>query len=150
IGLYLSAADFNGDGKLDLLASDDTYWSDYATLLLGQGNGSFDWSDDFLQASGPTTVGDFNADGHPDLASASNYGELNGEVAIFLNDGDWSVPPPPPPPTPSLSINDITVTEGNAGVVAATFTVRLSVASTEPVMVNFATADGTAAGSDYQ
>src|SRR5262249_57013179 len=72
IGLYLSAADFNGDRHLDLLATDDTYWSEYASLLLGRGNGAFD-RPDFLQVSGPTTVGDFNADGRPDLAAAATY-----------------------------------------------------------------------------
>jgi hypothetical protein len=53
--------------------------------------------------------------------------------------------------TPLLSIGDITVTEGNAGTQVATFTVTLSTASSNPVTVNFATANGTAsAGSDYQ
>ncbi len=55
-------------------------------------------------------------------------------------------------PTPSLSINDVTVTEGNSGTVDATFTVTLSAASGQTVTVNYATADGTAtiADSDYQ
>ena len=45
----------------------------------------------------------------------------------------------------------MTVTEGNTGTVAATFTVTLSAASTEPITVAYATANGTAtAGSDYQ
>jgi uncharacterized delta-60 repeat protein/CSLREA domain-containing protein len=46
--------------------------------------------------------------------------------------------------TPSLSINDITVTEGDAGTVNAVFTVTLSAASGQTVTVDFATADGTA------
>ena len=51
---------------------------------------------------------------------------------------------------PTLSINDVTVTEGNAGTVAAVFTATLSAASSQAVTVNFATANGTAtAGSDY-
>ncbi|MBS3030751.1 MAG: M10 family metallopeptidase C-terminal domain-containing protein (plasmid) [Dolichospermum sp. DET50] len=51
---------------------------------------------------------------------------------------------------PSLSIKDITVTEGNTGTKNATFTVTLSAASTSVVTVNYATANGTAtAGSDY-
>jgi hypothetical protein len=53
-------------------------------------------------------------------------------------------------PTPGLSINNVTVTEGNAGPVAANFTVTLGAASGQTVTVNYATADGTAtAGSDY-
>ncbi len=53
-------------------------------------------------------------------------------------------------PLPSLSINNATVIEGNAGTVNATFTVTLSTASGQIVTVNYATADGTAtAPSDY-
>jgi Calx-beta domain len=51
---------------------------------------------------------------------------------------------------PWVTLNDLTVTEGNAGTVNATFTVRLSVAYDIPVTVHYDTADGTAtAGSDY-
>jgi hypothetical protein len=50
-----------------------------------------------------------------------------------------------------LRIDDISVTEGNTGTRDATFTVTLSFASTEPVTVAYATADGSAtAGSDYR
>lgn len=53
--------------------------------------------------------------------------------------------------TPSLSINDVTVTEGASGTVDATFTVTLSAASGQTVTVAYATADGTAtiADGDY-
>jgi len=52
---------------------------------------------------------------------------------------------------PSLSINDASAAEGSAATPGQTsFTVSLSAASTSPVTVNFATANGTAvAGSDY-
>lgn len=51
---------------------------------------------------------------------------------------------------PALSIDDISVNEGNSGTTTATFTVSLSAASGQTVSVNYATADGTAtAGSDY-
>jgi len=53
-------------------------------------------------------------------------------------------------PTPTISINDVTVTEGNTGTVTANFSVTLSGASSQAVTVNYATANGTAtAGSDY-
>ncbi len=56
----------------------------------------------------------------------------------------------PNPGTPAISINDVTVTEGNSGTVNATFTAMLSAASAQTVTVNYATANGTAtAGSDY-
>src|SRR5262249_21869604 len=49
-----------------------------------------------------------------------------------------------------LSINDVTVTEGNTGTTQATFTVTLDASVDTAVKVDFATADGTAqAGSDY-
>ena len=51
---------------------------------------------------------------------------------------------------PSLSIDDVSVNEGNSGTTTATFTVTLSAASGQTVSVNCASADGTAtAGSDY-
>jgi hypothetical protein len=46
---------------------------------------------------------------------------------------------------PALSINDVSVTEGEAGTASATFTVYLSATSSQSVTVNFATANGTAA-----
>src|SRR5207247_2408934 len=53
-------------------------------------------------------------------------------------------------PIPSLSINNVTVTEGDSGTTNANFTVTLSPASGRAVTVNYATADGTAtAPSDY-
>jgi hypothetical protein len=52
---------------------------------------------------------------------------------------------------PRMSINDVTVTEGNTGAVNGTFTVSLSVAYDVAVTVHYQTANGTAtAGSDYQ
>ncbi|PPU76661.1 putative Ig domain-containing protein [Xanthomonas cucurbitae] len=51
---------------------------------------------------------------------------------------------------PALSIDDVSVNEGNSGTVTATFTVSLSAASAQAVTVNYATANGSAtAGSDY-
>ena len=51
---------------------------------------------------------------------------------------------------PKLSINDVTVNEGNSGTVAAIVTVTLSEASTQTVRVDYATANGTAiAPGDY-
>ncbi|WP_171984657.1 putative Ig domain-containing protein [Hydrogenophaga sp. A37] len=53
-------------------------------------------------------------------------------------------------PLPSLSIDDVTVVEGNSGTTSAVFTVTLSAASGQTVSVNYATADGTATQSaDY-
>jgi uncharacterized repeat protein (TIGR01451 family) len=54
---------------------------------------------------------------------------------------------------PALSIDDVTLNEGNSGITTFTFNVRLSQAAPAGgVTVDYATADGTAtvAGSDYQ
>ncbi|MFC5578225.1 Calx-beta domain-containing protein [Lysobacter niabensis] len=62
-----------------------------------------------------------------------------GAIGTILNDDG-----------PTVSIGDVLIGEGNAGTKVATFTVRLSVASTAPVTYNIATSNGTAvAGSDY-
>ena len=51
---------------------------------------------------------------------------------------------------PSLSVNNIAVTEGNTGETTATFTIKLTPASTQPVTVKYATANSTAlAPGDY-
>jgi hypothetical protein len=69
-------------------------------------------------------------------------------VEVYLNEiADQIVAPS----SRTLSVDDVTVTEGDAGTAAASFTVRLSGASATPVTVDYATANQTAtAGSDYQ
>src|ERR1051325_8087055 len=55
-------------------------------------------------------------------------------------------------PLPSLSVGDVSVTEGDSGLTDAVFPVSLSTASGQTVTVNYATADGTASehpGNDY-
>jgi large repetitive protein len=52
--------------------------------------------------------------------------------------------------TPRLLVDDVEVSEGNAGNATATFTVRMYCPRSQTVTVNYATANGTAAsGSDY-
>src|SRR5262249_45921092 len=63
-------------------------------------------------------------------------------VGTILNDDGHQLP--------SLSINDVTMAEGDDGTTDMIFTVSLSEPSDEEVEVDFATADDTAeAGSDY-
>ncbi len=72
-------------------------------------------------------------------ASGANLVDASGTGTITDDD-----------PTPSLSVNDVTVTEGSSGTTNAVFTVTLSAASGRTVTVNHATADGTAtAPADY-
>ena len=52
--------------------------------------------------------------------------------------------------SPTLSVNDVTITEGDSGTVTATFTLSLSTGSGRSVSVNWTTNAGTAtAGADY-
>lgn len=57
----------------------------------------------------------------------------------------------PPSPTPNISINDVSVDEGDAGTTDAVFTVSLSASSDQDVTIDFATADdsATTADNDY-
>ncbi len=52
-------------------------------------------------------------------------------------------------PAPSLSINDVSMTEGNSGTKTFTFTVTLSAVSGQTVTVNYATANGTATAGTF-
>jgi hypothetical protein len=49
---------------------------------------------------------------------------------------------------PTISVGNVSVTEGAAGMRTANFVVSLSKASGSPVSVDYATSDGTAAASD--
>jgi hypothetical protein len=51
---------------------------------------------------------------------------------------------------PKLSINNVSITEGNSGITNAVFTVQRSGNLGQPFTLSYSTADGTAtAGSDY-
>jgi len=139
----VAVADFNGDGKVDLVATNPA--SNTVSVLLGAGAGAFKPPLNAVTAAGPfgVAVGDFNADGRTDAASANSAAS---NVSVLLNDGTW-----PALDAPSITINDVTVTEGNTGTVSADFTVTLSAAYGQTITVHYATADGAAtAGSDYQ
>jgi Calx-beta domain-containing protein len=49
---------------------------------------------------------------------------------------------------PSLTVNDVSVTEGDSGTKNAVFTVVLSASSADPVSVDYATTDGSAKAPD--
>lgn len=86
----LAAADFNSDGFLDLVTANRAFLSPGHTLsvLLGTGDGSFQKARDFPTGVNPyaAAVGDFNADGSPDVAVPD---PLSASVSVLLNAADW-------------------------------------------------------------
>ena len=61
-----------------------------------------------------------------------------------------NTPPAVTPTAPTVSVANVTVAEPTTGTAQAAFTVTLSKASTTPVTIRYATANGTAtAGADY-
>ncbi|HZW09930.1 MAG TPA: FG-GAP-like repeat-containing protein, partial [Phycisphaerales bacterium] len=80
----VAAADFDRDGRLDLVYADAQ--SDKVGLLYGAGDGTFSFPALMAAQAGTSWVAqaDFNADGWPD-AAATNLDA--GTVTILLNDG---------------------------------------------------------------
>src|SRR5260370_24517321 len=86
----VAVVDSNGDGRLDLAVANFVSGGNNVSVLLGNGDGTFQTGVDFAAGADPSSlvVADFNRDGKPDLA-VGNYD--SGNVTIFLN--------PPPAPT---------------------------------------------------
>jgi hypothetical protein len=139
-----TACDVNADSKLDLVVTNRTSLG-AVSILLGNGTGGFATPITTATGGYPSSLvmADFNGDGRPDAAAAT----LANNVAILLNDGNWSVQLTPP----RVTISDVTRAEGkNKASTSFTFTVSLSAAYDQPVTVSYRTASGTAtAGSDY-
>jgi hypothetical protein len=74
------------------------------------------------------------------LSNPTNATINDGQALCTIGDNDG----------PSVSINDVSVTEGTGGTKTATFTLTLSAASPQTILVSANTADGTAINfSDY-
>src|SRR5581483_603088 len=135
-------ADFNHDGHPDAATTDSA--GDRVNVVLGRGDGTFTPPVGSAAGSYPWGVaaGDFDGDGWADAATADYFGDT---ASALLNDHAWT-----PADAPTVSVNNVTVTEGNAGSAGATFTLTLSAAYGQPVTVHYQTADaGAAAGADY-
>ena len=76
------AADFNGDSKLDISIS-----SGGIIIYLGKGDGTFQSPKNAHTGVGPISqaVGDFNHDGHLDVATANEYSD---NISVLLGKGD--------------------------------------------------------------
>jgi len=86
----VAVGDFNGDGKLDLVAvnrGDSTL-----SILLGKGDGTFGTTQNITGGALPLSVAvaDFNSDGRADLAVA----DVRSGILIFLGNGDGTFQTP--------------------------------------------------------
>jgi VCBS repeat protein len=90
----LAVADFNGDGKPDIVVSNMPMGT--ATpqlfLMLNNGDGTFANATLILPNGGPLTAGDFNGDGHPDLAftyptDVEGPDSTDSNVGVLINNG---------------------------------------------------------------
>ena len=86
----IAEADFNGDGKPDLVTAHHNVTNgspNAVSVLLNNGQGGF--SSGVLYAVGgrpvSMAVGDFNGDGKPDLVTAN--GRANSTISVLLNNG---------------------------------------------------------------
>ena len=84
----VAVCDLDEDGVLDLAATDVTFGAYQVCVLRGTGNGGFELSSSYPVDGVPSSVavGDFDANGHQDVAVASGSFESQG-VTILLGDG---------------------------------------------------------------
>jgi hypothetical protein len=94
----LFTADFNGDGKPDLLSGD-------GTLNLGNGNGTLIAKPKI--GGTPVAVADFNADGRADVLELGT-----GTILVFLGNGDGTFRPPISTPS-GADLSNVAVADMN-------------------------------------
>jgi len=86
----IAAADVNGDGKPDLIVVTGSYFAAGATVLLGNGDGTFTAGTTLGTSTNSggvpsLAVADFNRDGKVDVVLGNYY---NSSVSLYLGNGD--------------------------------------------------------------
>lgn len=91
IPFYIALADFNGDHLPDIAVSfyNTSTSSTETDVFLGQGNGTFKKSATLSYGEGAIVAGDFNADGHQDIAVLSG-----NELVLYLGNGNGTFQSP--------------------------------------------------------
>jgi len=154
--LRVAVGDFNGDGHADLVTVSN-HAPATASVLLGRGDGTFGAKTDYAAGASDSfpssvAVGDFNRDGHPDLAVTEYFTPTTGQnpyrrsVAVLLGRGDGTFAPPveyPTGPGPtSVVVGDLNG-DGNPDLVTSDL-------GSNSVSVLLGHGDGTfATNSDY-
>src|SRR5438067_5212358 len=88
----VAVADFNGDGKADLATANYASGGFSVSVLMGNGDGSFQPHMDYGTGGSRSIVAsDFNADGKPDLAAADTF---SSTVSVYLGNGNGTFEPP--------------------------------------------------------
>lgn len=109
----IAAADFDGDGRMDLVTA---YVSDAGPggrILLGNGDGTFTLGQTLSGTIEQVVAGDFNADGNPDVAySAGTIGGDTINVALGKGDGTLNTAKVYPPPF-FISLYDLQAVDVN-------------------------------------
>jgi hypothetical protein len=89
----VAVGDFNGDGKLDLVTANYTTGVGASmSVLLGNGDGTFQPARNLVSPFGLAEVGDFNRDGKLDIVAAPE--NTNGTVSVLLGNGDGTFQSP--------------------------------------------------------
>ncbi len=90
------AADFNGDGKMDLAVVGGLVGSGEVTIFLGKGDGTFTsmgTSYGYSSSFNVIAAGDFNGDGVPDLVVANYFAPSGATVLLGKGDGTFTALP---------------------------------------------------------
>lgn len=102
----MGTADFNGDGRVDVVVSQVGFRSEFATgpiiyLMRGQGDGTLQNGEEVPGAKSLLATGDFNGDGKPDLLTAG-FGNV---VTLLPGQGDGTFGDPILSPDSSFSFS---------------------------------------------
>jgi hypothetical protein len=142
-GRNLISADFNADGFSDLAFRIELGNTDNL-VIVPSGGQTPSWNSPLLYSigglsgyTGALFAADYNSDNKPDIGYST--GITRG--VIYNTSGQ----------KPCVSINDVTITEGDSGSTTALFSINLSAPAAQPVSVNFSLEGRSATiGTDLQ